>query len=133
MTDPLKWVIGIVGANVGDEVWVADRMPRPDELTDNLPAVSIDLLPRSESSSWGGFGGPLIEGSALDIDVVAPSRAEAVPVADRVREILHALPHIEGSAVSSVECPRFATRPDISPYVRRICVEATIMTRSERD
>lgn len=133
MTDPLKWVISVVGANVSDGVWVADRMPRPDELDANLPAVSIDLLPSSESTAWGGFSGPVMEGIALDIDVVAPSRADAVPVADKVREILHALPHIEGSAVSSVECPRFATRPDISPYVRRIGVESTIMTRSERD
>lgn len=133
MTDPLKFAIGIVEANIGDGTWVADRMPRPDELDDNLPAVSIDLLPSSERTAWGGFGGPVMEGLTFDIDIVAASRADAVPVGEKVRKILHALPHVDGSTVTSVECPRFSTRPDISPYIRRIGGEATIMTRPERD
>ncbi|WP_313548346.1 hypothetical protein [Corynebacterium sp.] len=117
--DILKVAIEQVQDVLGDEVWVADCLPPADEFDECLPAVCIDLLPGDEVMGWGGDAGePLGEILALDVEVVARSRAQATPVAHKVRMALHQLPHIETLGVRYVECPRFSTREDINPQLR---------------
>lgn len=117
--DILKIAIDQVQQVVGEEIWVADHLPPADEFESNLPAVCIDLLPGDEVIPWGGDSGePIGEVLALDVEVVARSRALATPVAHKVRMALHQLPHIEATGVRYVECPRFSTREDINPQLR---------------
>lgn len=99
---------------------VGDSLPPTGELDKSMPCVVIDLLPGDELSvSWGGAGFPVRRDLiALDVEIFAPSRAAATPVADRVRMALHQLPHLSETGVTSVDCPRMSTREDLSPQVR---------------
>ncbi|MFW9242844.1 hypothetical protein [Corynebacterium striatum] len=125
--DILKFAIGAVTDVLGD-VWVADHLPRADELEHMTPAVVIDLLPGSELTPWGGDTGENItDFIAFDVEVVGNSRAQCTPVADNVRAALHQLPYLEGSGVKSVDCPRFSTREDINPTLRVLGATADLM------
>lgn len=117
--DMLKFVIDFLGESMPD-VWVADALPPDEELADALPCVVVDMLPGEElQHSWGGDSFPVrLDGVALDVEVFAVSRGRAVPVADRVRALLHQLPHIAGSRVTSVACPTFGSREDLNPRVK---------------
>lgn len=107
-------------------VWIADVLPENRDLLDNLPAVRVDLLPGEEVVGFGGPLSPVRDEVALDIDVIAASRAAAVPVADRVRQVLHALPTMPGAGVTFVDCPYMSTRPDLNPHARRLGVDAVV-------
>lgn len=125
--DVLKVAIDAVREVVGDGTWVADRLPDADRLTDNLPAVVIDLLPGGETTPWGGRDSPsLLDAVPLDVEVLARSRAEATKVGVVVRQALHQLPYLEGSGVKYVDCPRLATREEINPYVKVLGVVADL-------
>lgn len=116
--DVLKSAIVLVKEALGD-VWVADHLPHADQLEDSLPAVVLDVLPGEEQQGWGGQSGEqFLDLIPLDVEVLARSRAEATPVAARVRQLLHQLPFIEGTGVKTVDCPRFSTREDINPQIR---------------
>lgn len=123
--DALRLVISTL-ASCLPGVWVADTLPERDALADALPAVRVDLLPGDELTPFGGPTGPVVDLVALDIDVLARSRAEAAPVAKLVRDILHQLPMMPGTGVTYVECPAMSTRPDMNPHVRRLGVDAEI-------
>lgn len=116
--DVLSVVIREVGAMLPG-VRVADQLPEDKDLVGQLPCVVIDLLPGGEEVAWGGSGFPVVRDLiALDVEVFAPSRAAGTPVADRLRRALHQLPHLAGTGVTSVECPRLSTREDLNPRVR---------------
>lgn len=117
--DVLAEVIRLVGEMVPG-VTVGDSVPPAAELPSRMPCVVIDLLPGDELDvSWGGNGFPVRrEVVSLDVEVLAPSRAAATPVADRVRLALHQLPHLAETGVTSVDCPRMSTREDLNPHVR---------------
>lgn len=123
--DALRLVISTL-ASCLPGVHVADVLPEHSAMDANLPAVRIDLLPGDEVTPFGGMTGPLMDVISLDIDVIARSRAEAVPVAKLVRDILHQLPLMPGTGVTYVECPAMSTRPDINPRARRLGVDAEI-------
>ncbi|OFU54845.1 hypothetical protein HMPREF3120_05335 [Corynebacterium sp. HMSC11D10] len=125
--DVLKMALDAVREVVGNDTWVADRLPDADNLTDNLPAVVIDLLPGEETTPWGGRASPsLLDAVPLDVEVVARSRGEATRVAVVVRQALHQLPYLEGTGVKQVDCPRLSTREDINPYVKVLGVVADL-------
>lgn len=67
----------------------------------------IDLLPGEETVPWGGRGTVIFDHMNLDVDVFAASRADAVPIANKVREVLHSLITVGESPVVSVDCPGF--------------------------
>lgn len=125
--DILKFAVTAVG-QVLEGHWVADHLPPADLLDEQLPAVVIDLLPGSEVVPWGGDTGEQVSDLiAFDVEVVGESRAQCTPVADRVRAALHQLPHIDGSGVKSVDCPRFSTREDINPQLRVLGATVDLM------
>lgn len=122
MTDTVD-VLAVVIQEVGGMlpgVRVADQLPEDKDLVGALPCVVIDLLPGDELDvAWGGTGFPVRRDLvSLDVEVFAPSRAAGTPVADRVRRALHQLPHLAGTGVTSVDCPRMSTREDLNPRVR---------------
>ncbi|AIT60165.1 hypothetical protein [Corynebacterium doosanense] len=125
--DVLKTIIERVSQMVPD-MWVADVLPPADRLEKELPCVVIDLLPGAEeATSWGGQGFPVrLDRVGLDIEVVARSRAAATPVAAKVRQALHQLPHLAGTGVTQVDCPAFTTREDINLHVRVLGVVADV-------
>lgn len=117
--DILKVAIEQVSAILGEDMWVADRLPRAEDLAENLPAVVIDVLPGDEVTPWGGEDGIVVgELLALDIEIIAESRAQATLIAADVRAALHQLPYQDGLGVRWVNCPRFATREDINHHIR---------------
>ena len=125
--DVLKMALDAVREVLGEGTWVADRLPDADRLSDNLPAVVIDLLPGEETTPWGGDdGSSVLDIVPLDVEVIAPSRAEATKVAVMVRRALHQLPYLEGTGVKQVDCPRLATREEINPYVKVLGVVADL-------
>lgn len=126
--DILRFTLGIVGSTLPD-VWVADRPPEPHEFADQLPCVVIDLLPGEETVPWGGHGKVIFDHMNFDIDVFAASRADAVPIANKVREVIHSLITVGDSPVVSVDCPGFTTRPDYNPHIRRLGVTASLSVR----
>lgn len=130
--DVLRYVIGVLGRNLDGTATVADHLPPGVELAGALPLVRVDLLPGASTPQvWGGSGiPPSLDGVTLDIDVLASSRAEAVPIAERVREVLYALPTLDGSEVTSVDCPPLSTRPDYNPHVRRLGGDVTLIARN---
>lgn len=123
--DILMQVIESVQQVLGDDVWVADRLPPDRELAKNLPCVVIDLLPGGEVMPWQGEFA-IQQMIALDVDVVGRSRLEATPIGDAVRAALHQLPFQVENSITSVDCPRMATREDMNPHVKRIGVVADL-------
>lgn len=121
--DVLMKVIQVVADQMPGVV-VGDALPPLDELEQQLPCVVIDILPGEEKAvAWGGDGFPVrLDGIALDIEVLARSRVQAMPVANRLRQVLHQLPHIAGTDVVSVECPHFGAREDVNLNVRAMGV-----------
>ena len=117
--DILAIVIETVGEMLPD-IRVADTLPVDLDVIGSMPCVVIDLMPGDELSvSWGGDGIPSRRDLVtIDVEVFAPSRAAAAPIADKLRLVLHQLPHIAGTGVTSVDCPRFSTREDMNPRVR---------------
>ncbi|MEH0147459.1 hypothetical protein V6D40_07280 [Corynebacterium sp. Q4381] len=125
--DILKIALDAVREVLPDGAWVADRLPEADRLTESLPAVVIDLLPGEETVPWGGRDSPsLLDAVPLDVEVFAPSRAEATKIGVKVRQALHQLPYIEGTGVKHVDCPRLATREELNPYVKVLGVVADL-------
>ncbi|WP_151530530.1 MULTISPECIES: hypothetical protein [Corynebacterium] len=119
LPDVLRLVIEFL-AEALPQYWVADALPPDVELVENLPCVIVDLLPGTElRTSWGGADFPVrVDGAAIDIEVFAASRGQATPVAEQVRLLMHQLPYMDGSGVTSVECPMFGTREDLNPRVK---------------
>lgn len=130
--DVLRTVIKAVGEMLPG-VRVGERLPDEKDLIGAKPCVVIDLLPGDELSvSWGGSGMPAMRDLvSLDVEVFAPSRAAAVPVADRVRAALHQLPYLAGTGVTSVECPRLSTREDLNPRVRVLGVVCDLVLHAD--
>lgn len=124
--DVLRYVLTMVATALPENTWVADSLPTPDELQQHLPCVIVDLLPGGEMKAWGGSGFPLTDRFELDIDVIAASRAKAVPIGVAVRRMLHALPNTSGVVVD-VTAPAMSTRPDYNPHVKRIGCTATVV------
>lgn len=121
--DTLAFVVTILRSCVPD-VWIADVLPPPEQF--ELPAVRVDLLAGDEVHPWGD-GGPIQDRVTLDIDVFAASRAEATPVATRIRQALHSLPTIAGSPVRVVDAGPFSTRPDLNPNIRRLGADVDLV------
>ena len=121
--DALRFVITVLRSCLPD-VHVGDHLPPADRLV--LPAVRVDLLPGGEIHPWGGSG-PVQDRVALDIDVFAASRAQATPVAQTVRQVLHSLPTIADSPVRVVDARPFSTRPDLNPNVRRLGADVDLV------
>lgn len=119
LPDVLRAAIEVLDDGLPD-VWVADALPPDNELADALPCIVVDILPGEEiRHSWGGDGFPVrLDAAALDIEVFAPSRAQAMPVAERARLLMHQLPYIDGTGVTSVQCPGFGSREDVNPRVK---------------
>lgn len=117
--DVLSLVIREVGSMLPG-VRVADHLPEDKDLVGALPCVVIDLLPGDELSvSWGGDAFPVRRDLvSLDVEVFAPSRAAGTPISDRLRLALHQLPHLAGTGITAVDCPRMSTREDLNPRVR---------------
>ncbi|EEI16275.1 hypothetical protein [Corynebacterium lipophiloflavum] len=119
--DILRKAIRVVQGVLGPDVWVADSLPKADDLEANLPAVVVDLLPGSEVAAWGGETiTALVDYVTLDVEVVDSSRAKATEVGVKVRRALHQLPFIEGTGVKDVDCPRLSTREEINHRVKVI-------------
>lgn len=119
--DVLMQVIGIVSEQMPG-VTVGDALPPLDDLDAMLPCVTIDVLPGEQRAvAWGGEDFPVrLDGVPLDVEVFAPSRAQAMQVAKRLRLVLHQLPHIAGTDVTDVDCPAFGSREDLNPNVRAV-------------
>lgn len=123
-SDTLRMVIEMLSSTLPDAT-VADRMPPPGELDQQLPYVMVDLLPGEEVVAWGGHG-PVRDFVVLDIDVFAASRALAHPTGVLIRQLMHNLPNYAGANVTYVDCPGFSTRPDYNPHIRRLGVTVTL-------
>ena len=117
--DVLSKVIEILQEAMPDVV-IGDVLPEERELAAALPCVVLDVLPGQEPSvAWGGDSFPVrLDKVPIDVEVFAQSRAQAAPVARRLRMLMHQLPHIAGTAVTSVTCPEFGTREDLNPRVK---------------
>ena len=102
------------------DVVIGDVLPEERELAAALPCVVLDVLPGEEPSvAWGGDSFPVrLDKVPIDVEVFAQSRAQAAPVARRLRMLMHQLPHIAGTGVTSVTCPEFGTREDLNPRVK---------------
>lgn len=131
LPDMVLFVVEFLSENMPD-VWVADALPPDEQLDEYLPCVVVDVLPgREVRDSWGGAGFPvMLDGVSLDLEVFARSRAQATPVAERVRLLMHQLPFIDGSQVTTVECPTFGSREDLNPRVKALGVVAELVTRT---
>lgn len=112
-------------------VQVSDSLPPVDDLMPALPCIVIDVLPGDPGeASWGGVGMPVrLDLVTLDVEVFAESRAVASVVSDKLRRVLHQLPHLADSGATSVDCPMFATREDLNPHVRVLGATCDIIVR----
>lgn len=126
--DILRLVVTVTKTALPD-VWVGDRLPRPDEFDENLPCIVIDLLPGDARHGWGTLE-PVMDTVDLDIDVFAASRAEAFELSTRLRQVLYTLPTVGGGIISNIEAPHFTTRPDYNPHIRRLGAVAPLTARN---
>ena len=129
-TDVLKQTIDVV-AEAFPEMWVADHLPPTTEMDAKLPCIVIDVLPgQTRETAWNGDDFPVIlDEVVLDAEVFAQSRGQAVPVAQKLRQVLYQLPHIATTDVAKVDCPELVTREDLNPRVKVLGAEAELVKR----
>lgn len=131
MADPdvLRIVIHELAERI--DVWVADVLPLPADLEDNLPMVVVDEVPgASQMLPWQATG-PELRALGVDIDVLGQSRAQTRPVRERIDQIMRALPNL-GVGITQVKpASTFHTRPDFNQTVRRVGAEYLVMARTE--
>jgi len=125
--DLLEFVIDTL-ASCLPGVCVAEQLPPLDRLDAELPVLRVDELPGSATvTAWGGTPVPLLDSSAFELEVFAPSLAVAKPVAERAAEVMFTLSTVADSPVTQVKCPSsFAARPDFNPRVRVLGAEFTL-------
>lgn len=128
--DVLKETISVV-AEAFPELWVADHLPPTTEMDAQLPCIVLDVLPgETRQTAWNGDDFPvLLDEVALDVEVFARSRGQAVPVAQKLRQVLYQLPYIAEVSVASVDCPELVTREDLNPRVKVLGAEAELTKR----
>ncbi|GAA4809616.1 MULTISPECIES: hypothetical protein [Tomitella] len=124
--DLLAFVIDLLTDCLPDAV-VADRLPPLQQLEDALPVVLVDEPPGEDPIvPWGGVA-PIIDNSAFDVEVFAPSLAATKPLTRIIRDVMFSLPQVAASPVTRVSMPSgWATRPDFNPRVRRVGAEFSL-------
>lgn len=123
-------VIGVLQECLPD-CTVSDSLPEGKLLTESLPVVQVDLLAGEEKhTAFGGEGFPVVlDGIGLDVEVFATSRLQGMEVGERVRRVLHQLPHLAECPVTAVSVPDFSTREDLNPQVRVVGTVVDLDTR----
>lgn len=127
--DALRVVIQELSARL--DVWVADVLPTPDELDENLPLVVVDEVPgQSKLVPWQSDG-PELRTLGVDIDVLGRSRSQTRPVRERIDQIMKALPNLNVGITQVTPASTFHTRPDFNQMIRRVGGEYLVVARTE--
>lgn len=129
-SDVLRDVITMLNDSL--DVVVGDSLPEGAALGENMPVVVVDILPsETAKTAFGGHGFPVMSDTVpVDVEVFAPSRAQAYDIAVMIRPLLYQLPHLAENDVVGVDCPQFATREDLSPKVKVLGAIADLTTRT---
>ena len=127
--DVLRVVIRELAARL--DVWVADVLPMPDELDENLPMVVVDEVPGASKLLPWQSDGPELRTLGVDIDVLGRSRAQTRPIREHVDQIMKALPNLDVGITQVKPASTFHTRPDFNQTVRRVGGEYLVIARTE--